>query len=81
VPPVTHTHALFAEQSQSILDYRMEIIGRLCAVVADDPYLGRNPMTGATLKVPAKRSVKLTMGRALKDAMNPPTQAMRRRRA
>jgi signal transduction histidine kinase len=27
VPPVTHTHALFAEQSQSILDDLMEIIG------------------------------------------------------
>jgi hypothetical protein len=25
-PPVTHTHALFAEQSQSILDNPMEII-------------------------------------------------------
>ena len=32
MPPVTHTHALFAEQSQSILDNLMEIIGRLCAV-------------------------------------------------
>jgi len=27
VLPVTHTHALFAEQSQSILDNLMEIIG------------------------------------------------------
>ena len=27
MPPVTHTHALFAEQSQSILDILMEIIG------------------------------------------------------
>jgi hypothetical protein len=36
VPPVTHTHALFAEQSQSILDNLIEIIGRLCAVVAGD---------------------------------------------
>ena len=32
VPPVTDTHALFAEQSQSILENLMEIIGRLCAV-------------------------------------------------
>ena len=32
MPPVTHTHALFAEQSQSIQDNLTEIIGRLCAV-------------------------------------------------
>jgi len=28
VPPVTHTHALFAEQSQSILDNLMELLGQ-----------------------------------------------------
>ena len=28
VPPVTHTHALFADQSQSILANRMELSGQ-----------------------------------------------------
>jgi|SRR6516162_7946390 DNA-binding protein HU-beta len=42
-------------------------------------YLGHNPQTGQPLNVAAKRSVKLKMGRALKDAMNPPRQAQRRR--
>jgi len=49
VPPVTHTHALFAEQSQSILDDLMEIIGpelsmqwfsRGCAVGGGLPIIG-----------------------------------------
>ena len=37
VPSVTHTHALFAEQSQSILDNLMEIIGSELSLVRSDP--------------------------------------------
>src|SRR6516162_4989176 len=37
VPPVTHTHALFADQSQSILAHRMELSGqgRACSGSAE----------------------------------------------
>src|SRR6516162_8711744 len=37
VPPVTHTHALFADQSQSILANRMELSGqgRACSGSAE----------------------------------------------
>jgi len=43
--------------------------------------LGHNPQTGEQIKVGAKRSAKLKMGRALTAAMNPPTarRAARRR--
>jgi hypothetical protein len=37
LPPVTHTHALFAEQSQSILDDLMEIIGPKLSLEALEP--------------------------------------------
>jgi len=33
---------------------------------------GRNPRTGATIKIPAKKVVKLTLAKALKDAIVPP---------
>jgi DNA-binding protein HU-beta len=33
---------------------------------------GRNPATGATIKIPAKKVVKLTLAKALKDAIVPP---------
>jgi DNA-binding protein HU-beta len=31
---------------------------------------GRNPSTGATIAIPAKKVVKVTIGKALKDAVN-----------
>ncbi|MBA4182220.1 MAG: DNA-binding protein [Anaerolinea sp.] len=33
---------------------------------------GRNPATGATIKIPAKKVVKLTLAKSLKDAIVPP---------
>ncbi len=36
---------------------------------------GRNPATGATIKIPAKKVVKLTLSKALKDAIVPPKAA------
>jgi DNA-binding protein HU-beta len=33
---------------------------------------GRNPATGAAIKIPAKKAVKLTLAKALKDAIVPP---------
>lgn len=32
--------------------------------------IGRNPQTGAPVKIPAKKIIKFTAGRALKDAVN-----------
>lgn len=34
--------------------------------------MGRNPMTGAEIKIPAKTAVKFTMAKAVKDAIAPP---------
>jgi DNA-binding protein HU-beta len=33
---------------------------------------GRNPATGAAIKIPAKKVVKLTLAKSLKDAIVPP---------
>lgn len=33
---------------------------------------GRNPMTGATIKIAAKKVVKFRLGKAMKDAIVPP---------
>jgi DNA-binding protein HU-beta len=34
--------------------------------------IGRNPATGAQIKIPAKKVVKLALAKALKDAIVPP---------
>jgi DNA-binding protein HU-beta len=34
--------------------------------------MGRNPMTGAAIKIPAKKVVKLTLSKSLKDQIVPP---------
>lgn len=36
---------------------------------------GRNPQTGESMAIPAKNGVKLTVAKALKDAMNPAAPA------
>jgi DNA-binding protein HU-beta len=46
-------------------------IGRL-KKVERKARLGRNPATGATIKIPAKKVVKLTLSKALKEAIVPP---------
>jgi DNA-binding protein HU-beta len=45
------------------------------------PYMGHNPQTGEKISVVAKRSAKLTMGKALTGALNPPARKPARRRA
>jgi len=35
---------------------------------------GRNPATGATIKIPAKKVVKFTLAKACKDAILPPAK-------
>ena len=39
-------------------------------VVKTEARTGRNPATGAALEIPAKKVVKVTIGKALKDAVN-----------
>ena len=39
-------------------------------VVKTEARIGRNPATGAPLEIPAKKVVKVTIGKALKDAVN-----------
>ena len=35
---------------------------------------GRNPQTGADLKIPARKAVSFSVGKALKDAVQPPAK-------
>jgi DNA-binding protein HU-beta len=39
---------------------------------------GRNPATGAAIKIPAKKVVKLTLAKSLKDAIVPPKAAKKK---
>jgi DNA-binding protein HU-beta len=39
-------------------------------VVKTEARTGRNPSTGAAIAIPAKKVVKVTIGKALKDAVN-----------
>jgi DNA-binding protein HU-beta len=39
-------------------------------VVETQARTGRNPSTGAVLEIPAKKVVKVTLGKGLKDAVN-----------
>lgn len=74
------------KQAKAVLDKYVEIaiaqtkkvgvcvlpgIGRL-KKVERKARTGRNPATGATIKIPAKKVVKLTLAKALKDAIVPP---------
>jgi DNA-binding protein HU-beta len=46
-------------------------IGRL-KKVERKARMGRNPATGAAIKIPAKKTVKIALAKALKDAIVPP---------
>lgn len=39
-------------------------------VINKEARTGRNPSTGATIDIPAKKSVKVSVGKALADAVN-----------
>ncbi len=49
-------------------------IGRLVRVERK-ARLGRNPSTGETIKIPAKKVVKFRVAKAVKDAIVPPKKA------
>jgi DNA-binding protein HU-beta len=50
-------------------------------VAARPARLGRNPQTGETVKIAASRAVRFHAGKAVKDALNPPNVASRRKSA
>ena len=77
---------LTTKQVKSVLDKQVEIaiaqakkvgvitivgIGKL-KKVERKARLGRNPATGATIKIPAKKVVKMTLAKGLKEAIVPP---------
>ena len=41
---------------------------------------GRNPQSGETIKIAASKAVRFRAGKAVKDALNPPTKARRKKR-
>lgn len=74
------------KQAKAILDKFVEIairetkknglfvlpgIGRL-KKVERKARMGRNPATGAAIKIPAKKTVKLALAKTLKDSIVPP---------
>ena len=46
-------------------------VGKL-VVVARKARMGRNPATGETIKIPAKKVLKFRIAKAAKDAISPP---------
>ena len=42
---------------------------------------GRNPQTGESIKIPASKAVRFHAGKAIKDALNPPKAAPRKKPA
>jgi len=42
---------------------------------------GRNPRSGETVKIPASKAVRFHAGKAVKDALNPPKRAARKKSA
>jgi DNA-binding protein HU-beta len=44
-------------------------------------FTGRNPRTGESLEVPAKRVISFTAKKAMREALNPPAPVARRHRA
>lgn len=81
------------KQTKAVLDKYVEIaiaqtkkvgvcvlpgIGRL-KKVERKARTGRNPATGATIKIPAKKVVKLALAKALKDAIVPPKAAAKKK--
>ena len=53
------------------LGFTIPGLGKL-VVVARKARTGRNPMTGETIKIPAKKVLKFRIAKAAKDAIAPP---------
>lgn len=49
----------------------IRIVGyRTMKVISKDATTGRNPQTGETINIPARKVAKVTVGKAVKDAVN-----------
>ena len=64
---------LSSEEAQRTGEYR-DGIGRLVRVDRK-ARTGRNPLTGESIKIPAKKVVKFRVAKAAKDAIVPPKKA------
>lgn len=60
-----------AKQAKSTGAFQLPGFGKL-VMAKRAARTGRNPMTGATIKIPAKTVVKFRLGKAMKDAVVPP---------
>ena len=58
------TKALMAEEKVSLVGFGTFDVGRRAART------GKNPQTGAKIKIPASKTPKFKAGKALKDAVN-----------
>lgn len=60
-----------AKQAKSTGSFQLPGFGKL-VMAKRAARTGRNPMTGAAIKIPAKTVVKFRLGKAMKDAVVPP---------
>ncbi|MCL1924978.1 MAG: HU family DNA-binding protein [Defluviitaleaceae bacterium] len=58
--------------TESLINHgKMQLIGFMSLEVSDRPERpGRNPQTGEAMTIPASKTVKFKVGKALKDAVN-----------
>jgi len=63
--------ALAVSETKKAGSFTLPGIGKL-VLVKRKARMGRNPATGATIKIPAKTVVKMRIGKAAKEAIVPP---------
>ena len=63
--------ALAVAETKKTGSFTIPGIGKL-VLVKRKARMGRNPATGATIKIPAKTVVKMRIGKAAKEAIVPP---------
>jgi DNA-binding protein HU-beta len=57
--------------AQAVVGFTIPGLGKL-VVQARKARMGRNPATGETIKIPAKKVLKFRIAKAAKDAITPP---------
>lgn len=57
--------------TQAVVGFTIPGLGKL-VVMNREARTGRNPATGATIKIPAKKVLKFRLAKAAKDAITPP---------
>ena len=63
--------ALAVSETKKVGSFSLPGIGKL-VLVKRKARMGRNPATGATIKIPAKTVVKMRIAKAAKEAIVPP---------